>query len=659
MVEGLNGHDMDNSTVKRKLAAIFYADVAGYSRLTGADEIGTHRKLSESLDLFISAIESHGGRTVHFAGDAILAVFDSVLDATSAAIKGQRELGIRNKDVPEDERLLFRVGINLGDVIVDRNDIFGDGVNVAARLESLAEPGGICISGMVERQVRGKLDVGFEDMGLQQVKNISDAVYTYKVLLDPADAGVQRAQRETKRAMNWKALSMAGAAAAVILGVIAVWQLGVPALEKQQAAKPASTTQTVSTSEKPTVAILPFSNLSQEAGTEHLADGIAEDVITALSQVPGLAVISRNSTFSYKGQNVTPTHVSEKLGARYVLEGSFRKAGERVRVSARLIDTSTNLTLWAEQLDREFSDVFMLQDEIAGAIVRNLSLRLANAERLRVSSKRPQNVQAYDYVLQARQLTFTRGRESRAQAKKLLDKALELDPNYAQAFAALAWVHAFDSRIGRPEQREQALSQALEAATKAYELDKGDYFTNWTLGLVNSHLRNDAKAFEYFEKALSLNPNAAEIYTHMVRNHLRKNDKRAALDAARTAIRLNPVHPPHYKTTLATALFAAGQYDNAVESVEAAIAGGATGPRARILLALTYAKLNRETATKLAVSEIKAKFPRLNVRRVMRNADFIPVEERAFYATALRDAGLPFNPPDGNGERPPSVGVTN
>lgn len=638
---------MTDQKVQRKLAAILYADVADYSRMTGEDELRTHRKLGEHLDFLTNSIQAHDGRVVHFAGDAILAEFSSVVDAVTAAVEAQRIIGENNEQEPEGRKLQFRIGINLGEVIVDRDDIFGDGVNVAARLESLARPGGICISGVVHRQVTGKLPIGFEDMGPQEVKNIAEPIDTYHLLLDETDAGVLRtAKRSPKKRPVWAPIAAGTGALMVTAIAVGIWQF---ATTPGRSVTPPVSQAAVNpnTSKKPSVAILPFTNLSENDEYGHLADGIAEDVITQLSQVPGLSVISRNSTFTYKGKSISPKAVSEKLGARYVLEGSFRKSGDQVRVSARLIDAPTNLTLWAEKLDRTLKDVFMLQDEIANAIVQNLAQNLSNAERLRGSQKRTANIEAYDYVLQARRLGFTPGPGSAKQAKQLLEKAIELDPEYSQAYAALAWVNARESRQGPADKRQAALDAALINAEKAYDLNDNDYFSHWTLGVVHSHLQNADKATANFQKALELNPNAAEVYTHMVRAHLRQGKPRDAIEAARTAIRLNPVHPPRYEVALGIAFFGAGRLDDARQAFEEAIEKKVSAPIAYVSLAAVQAKLGFQDELTRTIGEIIEKYPRVRVASLRRILSYLPPEDIQFYQQALKRAGLPDGPPPG------------
>ncbi len=360
--------------VKRKLTAILYADVAGYSRLTGEDEEGTHRLLSAYLDVITANIEKHGGRTVHFAGDAVLADFGSVVDALACAVEAQRELRKRNEGLPEERRVQFRIGLNLGDVIVDRDDIYGDGVNIAARLEGLAQPGGICISGGVYQQVRNKLELAYEFMGPQEVKNIAEPVPVFQVQLDPVVAG-KRPDRGV-RPPRWRSVALAAAVVLLVgAGAVAFWNF-----YPRSSAPPGIVASTSAPENaapklpgKPSIAILPFENMSDDPGQEHFSDGLTEDIITDLSQLEDLIVIARASVFTYKGKPVTVQQVARELGVQYVLEGSVRKSGNRVRITAQLVDGKTGHHLWAERYDRDLKDIFALQDEIAQKIRATLA----------------------------------------------------------------------------------------------------------------------------------------------------------------------------------------------------------------------------------------------------------------------------------------------
>jgi TolB-like protein/class 3 adenylate cyclase len=354
--------------VKRKLAAILYADVAEYSRLTGEDEEGTHRLLSAYLDLITAIIEKQGGRTVHFAGDAVLAEFSSVVDALACAVEAQRELRKRNEALPEERRLQFRIGINLAEVIVDREEIYGDGVNIAARLEGLAQPGGICISGGVYQQVKNQLALAYEFMGPQEVKNIAEPVPVFQVQWDPGVVGKRR--DKGVRPLRWR--SVAFAAAVVLLvgaGAVAFWNF----YPRSSAPPAAPENAAPKLPGKPSIAVLPFENMSDDPGQEHFSDGLTEDIITDLSQLEDLIVIARASVFTYKGKPVKVQQVARELGVQYVLEGSVRKSGDRVRITAQLVDGMTGHHLWADRYDRDLKDVFALQDEIAQKIRATLA----------------------------------------------------------------------------------------------------------------------------------------------------------------------------------------------------------------------------------------------------------------------------------------------
>ena len=421
--------------VTRKLAAILYADVAGYSRLTGADEEGTHQTLCAYLDAITAFIEDHAGRVLHYAGDAILAEFASVVVAVTCAVEVQRNLAARNEDVADDRKLRFRIGVNLGDVIVDRDELYGDGVNVAARQESLAEPGGICISGSAFEQVEGKLDVGFEYLGEKQVKNIEKPIRAYKVLLAPEAAGrVIGVKRRALARMRWAAA--AAAIVVIVAGGIATWlRPWAPDIEPASVERMAFPLP-----EKPSIAVLPFTNMSDDPGQAYFADGMTDDLITDLSKVSSLFVIARNSTFSYKGGPVKVKKVAEELGVRYVLEGSVRRVGDQVRINAQLIDATTGGHLWADRYDGSLANIFLLQDKVTEKIVAALALTLTDSEQAQLRRKPTDNLEAYDYYLRAKQGAYSYDGEGLADALSLYEKALALDPKFADAYAGYARV---------------------------------------------------------------------------------------------------------------------------------------------------------------------------------------------------------------------------
>jgi len=437
----------------RKLAAILYADVAGYSRLTGEDEDATHRTLSEYLDRISSVIESHRGQVMHYAGDAVLAKFDAVVDAMSAAVAIQSELKTQNEGMPGERKVEFRIGVNSGDVIEDRGDIYGDGVNVAARLEALAEPGGICISESVRVAIGRKLDLDYEDMGERKVKNIADPVRTYKVVMSAAERS-----------------------------------------EVTESVKPA-----LELPDKPSIAVLPFANMSNDPEQEYFADGIAEDITTALSHIKQWFVVARNSSFAYKGRNVDVREIAKELGVRYVLEGSVRRGGNRLRITGQLIEADTGTHMWTDRFDGDLDDVFALQDKITESVVGAIEPSLRRAEIERSKRKPPENVRAYDLYLRALPHLYAMRPDDNEQALTLLHKAIELDPNYAPALAFLAW--GYEQRLvrdwgaygeddaGIAVALAPAASQRCEAAQQAVYMPDG---TGCALMAYSVHLFQDA-----------------------------------------------------------------------------------------------------------------------------------------------------------------------
>jgi TolB-like protein len=452
--------------LERRLAAILAADVVGYSRLMGEDETGTLERLkSLRRELVQPKIAERGGRIVKLMGDGLLAEFPSVVEAVQCAIDIQDSMSEREVDLPDERRIRLRIGVNLGDIIVEGSDIYGDGVNVAARLEGLAKPGGICISGKVYEEVRNKLPTAFEDLGEQEVKNIREPVRVYRWTDAAADPMP----------------GMAGAEGALPLP------------------------------DKPSIAVLPFTNMSGDPEQQYFSDGITEDIITELSRFTTLEVVARNSTFVYRDQAVDVSAVGQKLGARYLLEGSLRKAGNRIRLTAQLINVKTGKHVWADRYDRELADIFAVQDELVHAIVATLAVRLTAADTERSLRKPAQNSEAYDLYLRALSLDGLYDTESAHRARDLAVQAVAVDPGFARAHAMLsgqiftcAW---FD---GTPD--EQYTDEALRAAAKAVELDPDDSFCTSTLGTVHLIRCDYEQARHYFEMALKSNPHDTWVW---------------------------------------------------------------------------------------------------------------------------------------------------
>ena len=518
----------DSDRLPRRLAAILYADVAGYSRLTGEDEETTHRTLSEYLDLIAGWIESHHGRVMHYAGDAVLAKFDAVVDAMSAAVAIQNELEARNEGLREERKLRFRIGINSGDVIEDRGDIYGDGVNVAARLESLAEPGGICISDAVRSAIGRKLDLTYDDMGEQAVKNIAEPVRAFRVV---TEKGV--------------AAKVAAPAA--------------PGLELP---------------DKPSIAVLPFANLSGDPEQDYFSDGIAEDIITGLSRYRWFFVIARNSSFTYKGRAVDVKLVGKELGVRYVLEGSVRKAGNRVRVTAQLIDALTGRQIWGERYDREVEDIFAVQDQITESIVTAIEPELGVVERDRARRKPPDNLDAWD--LYQRGLWEFYGRPTRegvAEARRLFERACSLDPGFASAYADLAWAHTLEITLGLTDHPEASLEKAERFAGMAVTNDARDPGARVAMGRVYLLRHAYDRAVAEMEAALRLNPSFARAYNGLGMALLFAGRPEESIKQFETAIRMNPRAPNSWTNPqmLSHAYFNLKEYEKAVEWSQKAV----------------------------------------------------------------------------------------
>ncbi len=457
---------------KRKLTAILSADVEGYSRLMGEDEDTTVHTLKAYRELLANLIKKHNGRVIDSPGDNLRAEFGSVVDAVRCAVEIQEEMKERNADLPENRRMEFRIGINLGDVIEDENRIYGDGVNITARLEGLADGGGICISGSVYKQVKNKLTLGYEYLGERTVKNITEPVNIYRILIEPEAVGKVIGEKRARLKGRQRAV-VAIMAMFVVAAAVAVWNFYLrSAPSKEKTASIAKTT--IPLAERASIAILPLKNLSGDPEQEYFSDGITNDIITDLSKFREMLVISSNTVFTYKSKPVKVKEISRELGVRYVLEGSVQRLSNKVRINAQLFDATTGHHLWAERYDRDINDLFAVQNEIVQIIVTTLAIKVGKAERARAMYKDTDNLAAYDYLLRGWEHHKQRTRSKNIKAKEMFKKAIQLDPVYTNAYVALARSYVNDLSYGWTEFPAQTSQKALDLVNKALTLDESN-----------------------------------------------------------------------------------------------------------------------------------------------------------------------------------------
>ena len=580
--------------MERRLAAIFAADVAGYSRLIGVDEEGTLERLrAHRRELIDPKIAEHQGRIVKTTGDGVLVEFASPVKAVRCAIEVQHGMVDRNADVPREQRIELRIGINLGDVVVEDGDIYGDGVNVAARLENIAEPGAVYISRAIRDFVDDHAEMTLEDLGEKPLKNIAKPVRVFRI------AAPDRA-------------------------VVVPAPVGSPALPH-----------------KPSIAVLPFANMSGDAEQEYFSDGMTEDLITDLSKVSGLFVIARNSSFVYKGRSAKVQEIGRDLGVRFVLEGSIRKAGNRVRITAQLIDSGSGGHLWAERFDRDLTDIFATQDEVVEKIVRALAVTLTQGEERRLGRRGTGNVQAYEFWLRARELLSRSTREGVAQARAMYLRAIELDANFAAPHAGLSLATISDYVSDWAADPAQALDEAERRARRALELDDQEPVSHMALGNVLLWQRDLEGALAEFRRMIELDPNFAQGYSATGLALMYAGRASEALEAFAIAKRLDPHYASIVLHFMAQTHFSLGQYETAAKQLLERIARTPATDSSRMMLASCYGHLGRAVDARAAWAELLKVNPEFSLTQRERVLPYKNAADFQRIVEGLAKAGLP------------------
>jgi adenylate cyclase len=632
---------MATQGVKRKLTAILSADVKGYSRLMEEDEAATVKTLTAYRETITSLIQHHRGRVVDSPGDNVLAEFVSVVDAVQCAVETQELLKAKNAELPENRRMQFRIGINLGDVIEEGDRIYGDGVNIASRIEAMADPGGICISMSVYNQIKKKLVLDYEDLGEHTVKNISEPIRVYRVPLEPEAGAVKvGAVKKTKlRRWQWAALGVA-VVIIIVAGALVIQHY----VSRPAPIEPASVEKMVfPLPDNPSIAVLPFENMSGDPKQEYFSDALTEQIITTLSKYPRLFVIARQSTSVYKGKPVKIQKVAEELGVRYVLEGGVQKSGDKVRITAQLIDAITGRHIWSERYDREVKDIFALQDEITIKIMNGMSIELTEGEQARRWTKvGTDNLKALEKHYQGMAF-FRRGtKEDNYRAIQLFEEAIALDPKFIWPHVYSGYAHYIAAITPQwSESRSRSLQMAFELAQKALTIDDSDDRTHALWSRLYLHKGQYDKALSEAERAVTLNPNGAEAYFGLAAIVGQLGRWEESVLYAKKALRLNPFPGVYYYFVLGRAYFFAGQYDESIMTWKRVLDKLPDYGGAHLMLAACYGLLGRDAESTAAAKEVLRINPKFSIES---HAKRLPYKDKADIereVAALRKAGLP------------------
>jgi adenylate cyclase len=591
---------MTEERAKRKLSGILSADAVGYSRLMQEDEASTIRNLEDSKKLMSTLIEQFKGRIVDAPGDNLLAEFSSVVDATECAVKIQQELKNKNAEQPDNRKMEFRMGVNLGDVVEEADRIYGDGVNIAARIEGLADQGGICISRTAYDHVKNKLELGYEYLGEHSVKNIAEPVRVYRVLMEPEAVGKVIGEKRFLGRFSRRSAISAILILVFVAGGLIGWNIY---LHQSKKVEPASVDKMAfPLPEKPSIAVLPFDNLTGDPGQDYFSAGLTEEIITALSKTSRLFVIARNSTFTYKGKPVKVQQVAEELGVRYVLEGSFRKDAQRVRITAQFVDAISGIHLWAERYDRDLKDIFAIQDDITKQIIAALHVKLTIGEDARLLERGTNSFEAYLKYLQAREHLYHFTKEDNLIGRRLAEEVIYIDPEYAAPYSLIGATHMMEVWFQTSDSPKQSMEKAIELTRKA--IDLGEDVAHALLGFLYLQTRQYDQAIAECQKSVDLVPNSATartFYGVALKNTGRFEE---AVQQLEQGLRLDPFSSSFSLRTLADAYIFMGRYEEAIATGKKAVQKSRNDIFSHIVLTRAYSAAGRAEEAKTAAAEV-------------------------------------------------------
>ena len=631
---------MNEKRAKRKLSGILSADAMGFSRLMQEDEASTIRGLEESKELMTSHIRQYRGRVVDAPGDNLLAEFGSVVDATDCAVKIQQEFKTKNAELPDKRKMEFRIGVNLGDVVEEAERIYGDGVNIAARIEGLAESGGICISRTAYDHIKNKLELGYEYLGEHSVKNIAEPVRVYRVLIEPEDAGKVIGEKRFLGRISRRAAMSAIIGLIVVAGGLAGWNFY---LRQSKRVETASLDRMAfPLPDKPSIAVLPFVDLSADSKDESLADRLSESIIYTLSYLPDMLVISRNSTFTYKGKPVKIRQVAEELGVRYVLEGSVMKAEDRVRVTTQLIDATTGYHVWSGRYDRTMNDFFEMLDDITKTIAIELQVKVS--DKMAYLTSKTNNFDAWAYANHAYGLVIRLGKENLFEGHRLTEKAIELDPNYGFAWAVLAAAHTLEAAFGYSESPAESLKQALEFNEKSLKLDPTLACSTGNRGQIYLMQGKIDEAITLGKKAIAMAPNLSITYALLSGTMLYAGRFEESIALREKSMRLDPFYPAIYLVSYGRALLMAKRYEEALGAYKELLNRAQQGEfppfLAHLGLCAAYAEIGNEEEAKIHVLKILKINPNFSLEKAKKMARYRDPQHSEQWLGSLRKAGL-------------------